>query len=87
MVLGVQKTKETLENLAELAVDAAVLVKGGITFGSLGKVLEVLGNLKALVESAPQALPELMELDPAEAGEVATAAYVAVKKVVAAVTA
>jgi len=85
MVVGVEKSKETLADLAELACDGIDLFKKGIGLGSFGKIVEILADVKELIADAPLALPELADLNAVEAAELGAAAYVAVKKIVDAV--
>ncbi len=82
---GIDKTLETLEAVGELVVDVVDLMKKGVGLGSLARLLGVLHDLSLIGEDAPGALPELADVDSAEAGRIATTAYVVVKRIVAAV--
>lgn len=92
MALGIVKTLEVISDLKALAVDGIGLAKSA-TRGPIGwpallaAVVKVAGDVKDLVADAPEALPELKEVDPAEAGQLATAAYGLVKDVMAALVA
>lgn len=82
--LGVQTTKQALENLGKLGVSLVNLVKTtktGGSIGSLGKVFECVMILKDLVEEIPAALPELSDLEAQEVGELTATAYVQIKRV------
>lgn len=85
--MGIDKTKAVLENLFELAADAIVVAKGGVGLGSFKKILEIIGDVKGLLENAPGAWPELQELDANEVGQLGSAAYSGVLKVISAVKA
>ncbi len=87
MTVGIDKTLETLDDVGELVADAITLVKRCIGLGSLPRLLEILRDVQELAQDAPSALPELTDVDPVEAGKIATAAYIQVKKIVAAIAA
>lgn len=82
---GIQNLLDTIESVGELVVDVTELVKRGIGIGSLGKLFEVLGDAKELVENATASLPELTDVDADEAGLLASAAYVQIQRIVTAV--
>lgn len=82
--MDVTKTLETFDDLGNIAVDGITLVKKGISFASFGAIIDLLGQVKELVADAPMALPELMDLDAAEAAQVGQAAYVVVSKIMVA---
>lgn len=87
MVKGVQHSKALLDQVVILVMDGIHIAKTGVGLGALTKLYELISAVKSLVEEAPQALPELLDLDSAESGELAQAAYAAVKKIVASVAA
>lgn len=87
MVVGIASTKKVLIELSELAVDAITLVKHGSIFSALPKLAEIFADAKALVADAPHALPELEDLDQAEAAALAAAAYQAVHAILQAIQA
>lgn len=90
--LGVAKTLEVISDLTELAVDGIGLAKAA-SRGALGLpalfagVVKVASDVKELVSDAPLALPELKDVDQAEAGQLATASYGMVLRVLAAIKA
>lgn len=84
MSTGIAHVKLTLSGLLKLACDGIGLVKGGVSFGSVQKVLALVGDVKQLLENAPGALPELQDLDAAEVGELGSLAYAGVIQIVAA---
>ncbi len=86
-VLGIENSKRVIAELGEIAVTVIGIAKRGIGLGSLRQLLAVLEDVKELASAAPKALPELTDVDAKEAGELATASYVLVKSIVAAVTA
>ncbi len=85
---GIDKTLETFSDLSKLSVDVIAVIKsGGITFGSLPKILSMVSEISELMKDAPAALPELQDLDMNEAGQVGAAAFALVKSVIQAVAA
>lgn len=86
-MLGVEKTLQVFDDLGEIAVSAVSIGKKGVSFSAFGDLLKVLGAGKELIQDAPAALPELMELDQAESAKIGQAAYVLVKKIIDAVKA
>lgn len=82
---GIAKSVETIQDVGEVVVDVATLVKGGVSLGNLGHLLAILNDVKELIADARQALPELADVDAAEAGQLATAAYTQIKRIVVAV--
>lgn len=82
-MVGIVETKKTFVEISELVADAIALAHGG--FSSIGKIWEILGDVKELAASAPKALPELADIDQAEAAELAAVAYQCVKKIIEAV--
>ncbi len=88
-MIGIAKTLETVADLKAMTVDAIRLAKAAQKGGVLSwpaifnGVLKVGGDVKELVGDAPLALPELKDVDAAEAGQIATAAYDLVKTIVA----
>ena len=84
-MVGIVETRKAFLGIAELAADAISLVRNGIGFGSFAKILEILSDIKVLAEAAQKALPELMDIDEEEAGELATAAYQAIRRILEAV--
>jgi len=84
-VVGIIETKRAFLAIAELAVDAVGLAKHGIGFGAIAKVVEILKDIKLVAEAAPHALPELADLDQAEAAELAQVAYQVVHSILQAI--
>lgn len=83
--LGIVKSKEVLADLGVVAVGVIGIVKAGLGLRSITKLLAILDEAKDVIENAPKALPELADVDAAEAGELATVCYNLVKSVVLAV--
>ena len=83
--LGLDHTKKVIAALAEIAVGGVAIVKRGGGFGSITKILGLLGDVKDLISEAPKSLPELTDLDAAECAELGAAAYKLVRDVVQAV--
>lgn len=92
MSLGIAHVLKTITDLQETAVDAIGLAQAA-TRGPLGigavfaAIVQVAGDVKALVADAPTAWPELHDLDSAEVGQLGTAAYECVKAVLLALAA
>lgn len=87
MTLPVTSTLKTIADLQVLAVDGVDLVKNLATspLGGLFKLFGIASDIKALLVDAPAALPELKDLDAAEASQVGAAAFALVVAVAAAV--
>lgn len=79
--LGVVSAIKTIEVVSELVVDVVDLLKGGL-LGKVSKVVELVQDVTGLVAAAPDALPELLELDAEDAAKIGEASYRAVKKIV-----
>lgn len=87
-VVGIQHTKKILSDLGDVALAAVGIVKAhGSIIGSISKLYEVLKNVKDIIAEAPQALPELKDIDSAEAGEIASLTYGLVRSLVVAIAA
>lgn len=85
---GIEKTLETFDDLGALSVDLISIFKaGGFKFSMLPKILDIAQKVGELVKDAPAALPELTDLDAAEAAQVGGAAFSLVKKVIVALAA
>lgn len=84
-MLGIQRTLEVFEDLGGIAVIGISLAKGGISLGSLGKILDLVKEAKELISDVPAALPELMDLDGMESAKIGQAAYGLVKRIVDAI--
>lgn len=85
--LGIDHSKKVIAELGAVAVAVVGIAKRGVGLGALRQLFVVLEDVKGLLVDAPKALPELADVDPAEAGELATACYVLVKSVVGAIAA
>lgn len=79
--LGVDASLKVLAAVGELVVDGLDVVKAP-ALGKLKKVLELVDDVLAVASAAPDALPELAELDAEDAAKLGAAAYAVVKKVV-----
>lgn len=85
---GIEKTIATFSELSALSVDLIGVVKaGGFKLSSLPKLLDSLTQINNLIKDAPGALPELTDLDGAEAAQVGAAAFSLVKSVLGAISA
>ena len=88
---GIVETLETIGDFKNLAVDGIALAKAAMR-GPLGwgvvfaGVLKVVADVKELSDLA-SALPELADIDAAEAGQIGSAAYGAVKAIIGALAA
>lgn len=83
--MEVTNTVALIGSLADLAVQGIKLAKGGFGFGSMGAIMQMAQEVAALVPEAKAALPEVHNLNPAEAQALAQAALQAVEKIVASV--
>ena len=81
---GVEHAVKSVEAIKVLVIDGFKMAKDGISFGDLPALFKMLGDVKDLVDHAPDALPELKDLDPVEAGQLTEAAYKAVQEIIAA---
>jgi hypothetical protein len=90
---GIVKSLESIDDIQEIAVSAvkAVKVLQGGGFGQYMKVLMLMfaaaQSAGELVHDGPEALPELKDLDAAEAGQLSARAYELVVAVLAALKA
>lgn len=92
MAIGIVHILSTITDLQETAVDGIALAKaaarGPFGLGQLfAAVIQVAGDVKALITDAPAALPEFEELDSAEVGQIGAASYDCVKAIMAALIA
>lgn len=81
--VGIENSREFIENLQELSVGLVKVVKKRQYFALFG----LIGEVKSLIEGAPHLLPELQDLEPAEVGVLSAASYSLVRSVIAAVVA
>lgn len=79
--LGVEASLKVLAAVGELVVDGLDLVKSP-ALSKLKKVVELVDDVVSVAAAAPDALPELAELDGEDAAKLGAAAYAVVKKVV-----
>lgn len=88
MSLGIAKTLATFSDIQKLAVDAIDIVKvGGFRLSVIPKIVDAMTEVNALIQDAPEALPELQDLDMQEASQVGGAAYSLVKAIITAIVA
>lgn len=92
MALGIDKTLEVFEDLGVLAVSGisvAKKFKDGVSFGkiisSMSELMAIGKSAQELLKDAPDALPELGDLDAGESARIGAAAYSLVRKVLDAV--
>ncbi len=83
MSVGIDKSLAVIGDLKGVIVGSVALIRGGI---SLSQVLMLAGSVNQLVQDSKGALPELSDIDPAEAGKLCEAAYGAVKEVIKALS-
>lgn len=80
---GIVKTLQTIADMEKLAIDVIDIIKdGSVSFSDIPKLFDLFGALKDLVVDAPQALPELSDLDALEVGQIGAAAYSLIKTIV-----
>lgn len=85
--LGIQHSLEVVQDLGRLATTGIELAKHGVGLRSLRKLWDMAEDAKELFDDARAALPELKDLDPEEAGQLARECYLVVRKVIDAVAA
>ncbi len=85
MVIGIAKTKATIGAITELVLDGIDLAKKGVGLGSIGKVFEIVNDIKVIVDNLPGAMPELQDLQAAEVGEIGSFAYECAVKIIGAI--
>lgn len=81
--LGVTRTLEVLQDVGNLVVVAIEVAKSG-PLGIASHLVELVSNAVELVKDLPGALPELVDLDASEVGQLGTAAYGLFQRAVAA---
>lgn len=80
---SVVKSKEALSDLADLIlIGVAAAKSGGSMISLLPHLWAAAGKVKELIDDSQNLLPELQDVDAQEAGELAAAAYSAIKKVI-----
>lgn len=85
---GIDKTIETFSDLGKLSSDLIAIVKaGGFKLSVLPSILDLAKQVGELVADAPSAIPELKDLDAAEAAQVGAAAFELVKSLISALSA
>lgn len=82
MALGVEHSRKVLKEVGELAEGLIDLVKHRTVIGMVFALPSVLGDVKDLVAAAPKALPELGDIDQAEASLIAGDAYALVRRII-----
>ena len=78
--MSVKNSIKLLDDIAALVVGAVQIAKSGHYW----KAAALISQLMEILPEAKAALPELQDLDTAEAVELGKAAYVAIGKIVAA---
>jgi hypothetical protein len=81
-LVGIAHTKQVLGDIQTISVELVKIFKGGIGFRSIPALLGLLDEVRRIATEAPKALPELKDIDAAEAGEISTQAYILVKALV-----
>ncbi len=81
--MGIEESLKTISDVKGLAVDSISLFKdGGFSFLKIGAILRVMSEVNALVVDGKGSLPELKDLEPAEVGQLTTAAFAAMKAII-----
>jgi hypothetical protein len=83
--VGIDNTLKVLADLQIVSCDLIKVLKKGVGLGSLKVLLGMLDEIKSIAVNAPKALPELNDIDKDEAGRIASASYVLVRAIIAAV--
>jgi hypothetical protein len=84
-MLSIIKTKACMIAIGDLSVDAIDLVKSGISIGSISKVFKIFASARILVESAPDSIKELSDLNQQEISELAGLSFSLVTRIIEAV--
>lgn len=86
-MVGIEHALKSVDAVKALVIDGVKVAKDGLSLSDLPALFKVLNDVKNVLDHAPQALPELKDLDPTEAGQLTTAAYQAVQEILVAVAA
>jgi len=84
-MVGIDKTLEVINDIGDFAVAAIAIVKSGVGFGSLPKLIDMARAVNECIKDVPAALPELKDIDPKESGVLAEKSYEMVLKIIIAV--
>lgn len=79
----ITNSMKIIADLQALIADVMDLLKAGVSFSSIPKLLSMLALVKDMISAASNALPELSDLDAAEAGQLSQAAYALVLSIIA----
>lgn len=79
---GIDHSKKVVEDLGKLVMDAIPIAKHGVGIGAISQLFTILADVKDLLAEAPQALPELKDMDSAKAGELSSVCYEMVRRVI-----
>lgn len=82
----IKDSVESVKALKSLILSVIEITKDGLNLADLPKAISVIGDIKDLVEHAPEALPELRDLSAEEAGELGAAVYDMVKAIILALS-
>lgn len=85
--LGIEHSKKVLADISELATDVVQIVKHYSLFAAIGKFSEIKKDTLDLMSEASKSLPELKDLDKAEASQLAAACYDLLRSIVTAIAA
>jgi hypothetical protein len=80
-LLGVQRSKEVLQDVGNIAAIITQLVRHGMDSQAFFKLTGLVSHVLELMQDAPAAWPELKELDEAEAAALGAEAYKAAKMI------
>lgn len=79
---GVEHSVKFFKELADVVIELIALVKSGIGFGSIGKLVALAKDLGELVLEAKAALPELADVDREEMFVLGQAAYDCLRSII-----
>lgn len=81
-MLGIDASKEVLDNLGEFIADAVDITKTGLSISSARKAFELFQDISKIASSLPSVLPELKDLTLEEMAELGACTHAMLQKVV-----
>lgn len=82
-MVGIDKTKQGMNTMANLVVNVVALTKQGMTFSNSRKLLSVLAEIRALAKDLAPIVEEVRDLDSEESEELVKISFQLVQKIIA----
>lgn len=79
--LGVQRSKEVLQDVGNIAALLTYLIKNGMDSQAFFRLTGLVSHVLELMQDAPAAWPELKDLEQEEAADLGMEAYKAAKMI------